>query len=64
MVGEQRVENKSDYVNIESRTLLVIYNLKDSSQAKKIQNAFTDLKIHVGHSQTPINHNLLILTYS
>lgn len=33
MVGEQWVEDKSDYVNRESRTLLDIYNLKDSSQA-------------------------------
>lgn len=58
--------NKSDYVNIEGRTLLDIHNLKDSSQAmeKEIQNALTDLKIHVGHSKTPVNHNLLILTYT
>lgn len=31
---------------------------------KEIQNALTDLKIHVGHSKTSVNHNLLILTYT
>lgn len=58
--------NKSDYVNIGSRTLLDIHNLKDSSHTmeKEIQSALTDLKIHVRHSQTPVNHNLLTLTYT